>query len=157
MIDIQIQKCDLIEVIESIINEKVEVDNQDACEYLATEIQARTIFATHYHELNELASILTNVANYQVKVKEMPDQIVFLHKVQPGGPDRSYGIEAGRLAGLPPSVIQRARQVMEQIEKHSKIAVGLRKGTGGTVREKNCKNYRVKGKHPVEQLEMFEG
>ncbi|MFN9173914.1 MAG: MutS-related protein, partial [Synechocystis sp.] len=53
---------------------------------------------------------------------------VFLHQVQPGGADKSYGIEAGRLAGLPSSVIARARQVMGQIEKHSKIAVGLRKG-----------------------------
>lgn len=97
-------------------------------EYLASEIQSRTIFATHYHELNELASILSNVANYQVTVKELPDQIVFLHQVQPGGADRSYGIEAGRLAGLPAPVIQRAREVMSQIEKHSKIAVGLRKG-----------------------------
>ncbi|WP_293129928.1 DNA mismatch repair protein MutS [Microcoleus sp. bin38.metabat.b11b12b14.051] len=97
-------------------------------EYLASEIRARTIFATHYHELNELASILDNVANYQVTVKELPDQIVFLHEVHPGGADKSYGIEAGRLAGLPPSVIDRARQVMKQIEKHSKIAIGLRKG-----------------------------
>jgi DNA mismatch repair protein MutS len=101
-------------------------------EYLATEIQARTIFATHYHELNELASLLPNVANYQVTVKELPDQIVFLHQVQPGGADRSYGIEAGRLAGLPASVIQRARQVMSQIEQHSKIAVGLRDWGLGT-------------------------
>ncbi len=97
-------------------------------EHLATEIRARTIFATHYHELNELASLVGNVANYQVTVKELPDQIVFLHKVQPGGADRSYGIEAGRLAGLPASVIERARQVMGQIERHSHIAVGLRKG-----------------------------
>ena len=97
-------------------------------EYLATEIQSRTIFATHYHELNELASLLENVANYQVTVKELPEQIIFLHQVQPGGADKSYGIEAGRLAGLPASVIQRAKQVMGQIEKHSKIAVGLRKG-----------------------------
>ncbi len=97
-------------------------------EYLATEVQARTIFATHYHELNELASILPNVANYQVTVKEMENEIIFLHQVQPGGADRSYGIEAGRLAGLPPTVISRAQQVMGQIEKHSKIALGLRKG-----------------------------
>ena len=97
-------------------------------EYLATDLRSRTIFATHYHEMNELASILKNVANYQVMVKELPDKIVFLHRVQPGGADRSYGIEAGRLAGLPPSVIVRAKQVMTQIEKHSKIAVGLRKG-----------------------------
>ncbi|BAU08031.1 DNA mismatch repair protein MutS [Fischerella sp. NIES-3754] len=94
-------------------------------EYLAAEIGARTIFATHYHELNELASLLPNVANYQVTVKELPDQIIFLHQVQPGGADKSYGIEAGRLAGLPGVVIQRAKQVMGQIEKHSKIAIGL--------------------------------
>jgi DNA mismatch repair protein MutS len=95
-------------------------------EYLATEIQGRTIFATHYHELNELAGMLSNVANYQVTVKELPDQIIFLHQVQPGGADKSYGIEAGRLAGLPAVVIQRAKQVMGQIEKHSKIAMGLK-------------------------------
>jgi DNA mismatch repair protein MutS len=94
-------------------------------EYIATEILARTIFATHYHELNELASLLPNVANYQVTVKELADQIIFLHQVQPGGADKSYGIEAGRLAGLPKVVIARAKQVMGQIEKHSKIAMGL--------------------------------
>ncbi|MBM0742229.1 DNA mismatch repair protein MutS [Phormidium sp. CLA17] len=121
-------------------------------EHLATEIRARTIFATHYHELNELASILANVANYQVMVKELPDQIVFLHKVQPGGADRSYGIEAGRLAGLPASVIQRAKQVMTQIEKHSKIAIGLRKSNQPeSVKEKAIK-YAAKSD---EQLDIF--
>lgn len=95
-------------------------------EYLAQEIKSRTIFATHYHEMNELASMMPNVANYQVTVKELPDQIIFLHQVQPGGADKSYGIEAGRLAGLPPVVIGRAKEVMGQIEKHSKIAIGLR-------------------------------
>ncbi|MEA5518231.1 DNA mismatch repair protein MutS [Limnoraphis robusta] len=115
-------------------------------EYLATEIQAKTIFATHYHELNELASILENVANYQVTVKELPDKIVFLHQVQPGGADKSYGIEAGRLAGLPDVVIQRARQVMRQIEQHSKIAIGLRK---------NIKKQTNKSTS-MEQLDIFE-
>jgi DNA mismatch repair protein MutS len=121
-------------------------------EHLASEIQARTIFATHYHELNELASILQNVANYQVTVKEMPDQIIFLHQVQPGGADRSYGIEAGRLAGLPPAVIKRAKQVMGQIEKHSKIAVGLRKGG-----QPNRKRVQEPAHHyGEEQLDIFE-
>ncbi|MEO1400913.1 MAG: DNA mismatch repair protein MutS [Cyanobacteria bacterium J06635_1] len=120
-------------------------------EHLASEIGARTIFATHYHELNELASILKNVANYQVTVKEMPDQIIFLHQVQPGGADRSYGIEAGRLAGLPPSVIKRARQVMGQIEKHSKIAVGLRKG--GRSDKKKAKEKPAE--YDESQLDMF--
>jgi DNA mismatch repair protein MutS len=106
-------------------------------EYLASEVQSRTIFATHYHELNELASILPNVANYQVTVKELADEIIFLHQVQPGGADKSYGIEAGRLAGLPASVIQRAKQVMSQIEKHSKISVGLRKGIQGKRRRQD--------------------
>ncbi|MBF2097176.1 MAG: DNA mismatch repair protein MutS [Gloeomargaritaceae cyanobacterium C42_A2020_066] len=96
-------------------------------EHLASQVQARTLFATHYHELNELAGLLENVANFQVTVKELPDRIVFLHQVQPGGADKSYGIEAGRLAGLPPTVIERAREVMIQIEKHSRIAVGLRR------------------------------
>ncbi|MEO0456281.1 MAG: DNA mismatch repair protein MutS [Cyanobacteria bacterium P01_A01_bin.114] len=120
-------------------------------EHLATEIGARTIFATHYHELNELASILKNVANYQVTVKEMPDQIIFLHQVQPGGADRSYGIEAGRLAGLPPSVIKRARQVMGQIEKHSKIAVGLRKGG----RSNPKKTKEKPAEYDESQLDIF--
>lgn len=118
-------------------------------EYLATEIQARTIFATHYHELNELASILTNVANYQVTVKEMPDKIIFLHQVTPGGADKSYGIEAGRLAGLPSSVISRARQVMGQIEKHSKIALGLRQGI------EQVKPNTSKNRKAIEQLDIF--
>ncbi|MEM9216958.1 MAG: DNA mismatch repair protein MutS [Cyanobacteria bacterium P01_F01_bin.150] len=135
-------------------------------EYLATDICARTIFATHYHELNELASLLPNVANYQVTVKEMPDQIIFLHQVQPGGADRSYGIEAGRLAGLPTTVIQRAKQVMGQIEQHSHIAVGLRgeltNGYGNDSRHsKNGKAKTSRKRNKVsesmdeEQLKMF--
>jgi DNA mismatch repair protein MutS len=120
-------------------------------EYLAMEIQARTIFATHYHELNELASILDNVANYQVTVKELPNEIVFLHQVQPGGADKSYGIEAGRLAGLPSSVIRRAKQVMGQIEKHSKIAMGLRQG----IQKKKVSVPSLKSGHQVEQLDIF--
>ncbi|MEL7419642.1 MAG: DNA mismatch repair protein MutS [Cyanobacteria bacterium J06555_3] len=119
-------------------------------EYLATEIQGRTIFATHYHELNELASILTNVANYQVTVKEMADKIIFLHQVCAGGASKSYGIEAGRLAGLPSSVISRAKQVMGQIEKHSKIALGLREGIEQIQPRKDAEGKAI------EQLDIFE-
>ncbi|BAC88974.1 DNA mismatch repair protein MutS [Gloeobacter violaceus] len=99
-------------------------------EYLASHIRCRTIFATHYHELNELASVVSGVANYQVTVQELADRIVFLHRVTPGGADRSYGIEVGRLAGLPPSVVARARTVLAQVEQHSQIAVGLRDSNG---------------------------
>lgn len=95
-------------------------------EYLATQIQSRTLFATHYHELNQLAVTLTNVANFHVMVKELEEDIIFLHQVRPGGSDRSYGIEVGRMAGLPLPVIQRARQVMALVEKHSRIGMGLR-------------------------------
>ena len=120
-------------------------------EYLATEIRSRTIFATHYHELNELASILINVANYQVTVKELADKIVFLHQVRPGGASKSYGIEAGRLAGLPNVVIKRAQQVMGQIEKHSKIALGLRQG----IQQKQPVTSQTNGQF-MEQLDIFE-
>ena len=120
-------------------------------EYLATVLQSRTIFATHYHELNELASILENVANYQVTVKELPHEIVFLHQVRPGGADKSYGIEAGRLAGLPASVIDRAMQVMGQIEKHSKIAIGLRQGI------KKIKPVKSDNPPSLQQLDIFDG
>lgn len=123
-------------------------------EHLASDIRACTIFATHYHELNELSGILDNVANYQVTVKEMPDQIIFLHQVRPGGADRSYGIEAGRLAGLPPSVIQRAKQVMHQIEKHSKIAVGLRRGSRSKSSLHKPSDSTVA--EPIEQLGIFD-
>ncbi len=119
-------------------------------EYLATVLQSRTIFATHYHELNELASILENVANYQVTVKELPHEIVFLHQVRPGGADKSYGIEAGRLAGLPTSVIDRAMQVMGQIEKHSKIAIGLRQGI------KKIKPVKSDNPPSLQQLDIFD-
>ncbi len=92
-------------------------------EYLAQTLKARTIFATHYHELNELASQIPTVANFQVLVKELANEIVFLHQVIPGGADRSYGIEVGRLAGLPKSVIERAQQVLASVSQHSVISV----------------------------------
>jgi DNA mismatch repair protein MutS len=97
-------------------------------EHLAGELRARTIFATHYHELNELAELLPNVANAQVLVEETGDELVFLHRVVRGGASRSYGIEAARLAGVPPSVVLRARQVLGRIEANSHVAVGLQAG-----------------------------
>ncbi len=84
-------------------------------EHLAGDLQARTVFATHYHELNALAGERTNVANCQVLVEETGSDLVFLHRVAAGGASRSYGIEAARLAGVPASVVQRARQVLDQL------------------------------------------
>jgi len=84
-----------------------------ACvEYLHARTRAKTLFATHYHELTELAEQLSGVKNYHVTVKETAAGIAFLRKVEPGAADRSYGIEVAKLAGLPPEVIERAREVL---------------------------------------------
>jgi len=99
-------------------------------EHLAGPLGARSIFATHYHELNELAALQPNVANAQVLVEETGDALVFLHRVVPGGASRSYGIEAARLAGVPAAVVLRARQVLGRIETNSHVSVQLGEGAG---------------------------
>ncbi|MFQ5808185.1 MAG: DNA mismatch repair protein MutS [Armatimonadota bacterium] len=86
-------------------------------EYILKHIGAKTLFATHYHHLNELAEIMEGVRNYRILVKEEGDDITFLHKIAPGGTDRSYGVQVARLAGLPPEVIDRARQVLHTLEQ----------------------------------------
>src|SRR6202163_4035658 len=86
-------------------------------EHLQQHTGARTLFATHYHELTELADLLTAVKNVHVSVKETPNEIVFLRRVEPGSADKSYGIEVARLAGLPRSVIERAREVLHKHEQ----------------------------------------
>ncbi|HTR37766.1 MAG TPA: DNA mismatch repair protein MutS [Bryobacteraceae bacterium] len=86
-------------------------------EHLHQRIRARTLFATHYHELTELAGQLPGVVNLHVSVKEAGDQVIFLRKVEPGRADRSYGIEVARLAGLPVSVIERAREILSLHER----------------------------------------
>ncbi len=86
-------------------------------EYIHTKLGARTLFATHYHELTELALTMDRVKNYTVAIKEWNDQIIFLRKVIEGGADKSYGIQVARLAGLPPAVINRAKEVLANLEK----------------------------------------
>jgi DNA mismatch repair protein MutS len=86
-------------------------------EHLHKHTRARTLFATHYHELTELADLLTGVQNVHVSVKETPNEIIFLRRVEPGSADKSYGIEVARLAGLPRSVIERAREVLKKHEQ----------------------------------------
>ena len=76
---------------------------------------AKTLFATHYHELTELEGKLDNVNNYCIAVKEKGDDIVFLRKIVPGGADRSYGIQVAKLAGLPESVLERAKEIVEEL------------------------------------------
>src|SRR5271166_5460944 len=86
-------------------------------EHLQKNTRARTLFATHYHELTELADLLPTVKNIHVSVKETPNEIIFLRRVEPGSADKSYGIEVARLAGLPRSVIERAREVLKRHEQ----------------------------------------
>jgi DNA mismatch repair protein MutS len=86
-------------------------------EHLQRNTRARTLFATHYHELTELAELLPAVKNVHVSVKETPNEIIFLRRVEPGSADKSYGIEVARLAGLPRSVIERAREVLKRHEQ----------------------------------------
>jgi DNA mismatch repair protein MutS len=103
-------------------------------EHLQKQTRARTLFATHYHELTELAELLPTVKNVHVSVKETPSEIIFLRKVEPGSANKSYGIEVARLAGLPRSVIERAREVLlrhEQSEHELSETLSPAAGTNG--------------------------
>ena len=91
-------------------------------EHLHDKAGCKTIFATHYHELTQLADELPAVRNFNVAVRESGEDVVFLHRLQPGGADRSYGIEVGRLAGLPAPVIDRARAVLRLLEGEQLVA-----------------------------------
>jgi len=87
-----------------------------AIEYLHAHVRAKTLFATHYFELTQLAEQLSGVKNYHVSVKETGGGVVFLRRVEPGAADRSYGIEVAKLAGLPNEVVVRAREVLAEHE-----------------------------------------
>ena len=104
----------------------------------------RTMFATHYHELVQLAQTKSRVRNYNVAVKEYNGQVIFLRKLQPGGTSRSYGIAVARLAGLPVEVLERAQEVLENLEKGGMNVAGI------------PRLARSKKKKPSFQLELFE-
>lgn len=80
------------------------------------DINAKTLFATHYHELNEMAQLFPRIKNYKVEVREYGDKVIFLHKVTPGSADHSYGIQVAQMAGLPEFVTKRAKQILENLE-----------------------------------------
>jgi len=88
------------------------------CEYIALKIKCRALFATHYHELTELESVLDGTKNLNVSVREWADEVVFLHKIVEGGTDRSYGVHVARLAGVPKEAIDRASAILPQIQAH---------------------------------------
>src|SRR4029077_2934687 len=91
-------------------------------EFLHNAIGCKTIFATHYHELTQLTEELSRVRNFNVAVREAGDEVVFLHRLEPGAADRSYGIHVGRLAGLPAPVVARAAQVLALLETGHQVA-----------------------------------
>jgi DNA mismatch repair protein MutS len=93
------------------------------CEYIALHVRCRTLFATHYHELTELEELLDGTTNLNVKVREWADEVIFLHKIERGGTDQSYGVHVARLAGVPAEVIERAKTILPQLQAH--IAQGL--------------------------------
>jgi DNA mismatch repair protein MutS len=114
-------------------------------EHLASNTRARpkTLFATHYHELTDLADALPGVVNFHVSAREWQDDIVFLRKIVPGRSDRSYGIQVARLAGLPPNVINRAREILAALEQ-DELARGGRPSVTRTAHE------------PQQQLGLFQ-
>jgi DNA mismatch repair protein MutS len=93
-------------------------------EYLHDKVKARTLFATHYHELTELELTRSGVRNYNIAVREWNDQIIFLRKIVKGGADKSYGIQVARLAGLPAEIIARAKEILSNLEQHELNADG---------------------------------
>jgi DNA mismatch repair protein MutS len=114
----------------------------------------RTLFATHYHELTELAVELEHVRNYRMAVREWGDKVVFLHRVEPGASDRSYGIHVARLAGVPEAVVGRAREILGNLERDEFGTDGLprraRRGGAGPRRDRNQMDlFSAAGPAPV--------
>ncbi|MEM7480237.1 MAG: DNA mismatch repair protein MutS [Acidobacteriota bacterium] len=115
-------------------------------EYLHEVERPKTLFATHYHELTELASLLPGVVNRTLAVKEWGDRIVFLRRVIAGSADKSYGLHVARLAGLPDSVVERAGEVLANLESHEYDPSGTPRLARGTLPE---------GAEPTDQMELF--
>ena len=118
-------------------------------EHLHDTIKARTLFATHYHELTDLSRTREAVENYNVAVREWNDDIIFLRKILPGTADKSYGIQVARLAGLPPSIIERAKDILLHLEMNS-----TRPEATGKPKAKNTRNNSLP-ESPPPQMDLF--
>jgi len=136
-------------------------------EHVHQRTRAKTLFATHYHELTELAEQLDGVRNLRVSVKEAGDRIIFLRKVEPGKADRSYGIEVARLAGLPMAVIERAREVLQLHERtehevteelaprtHEPVQIRMFEPVGYGIAER-IRNLKTDELRPIEALQLL--
>ncbi|TNE72904.1 DNA mismatch repair protein MutS [bacterium] len=128
-------------------------------EYLHNQpaIAAKTLFATHYHELNELESLYERVVNYNVKVEEHEGKVIFLRKLIRGGTDHSFGIQVASMAGLPSVVIERAREILRNLESHS-LDITNSNGTLDRGAKANTKEAvkKVEKQAPIPQLSLFQ-
>ena len=122
-------------------------------EHIANKLKCRTLFATHYHELTELAELFTNVKNCNVAVREWMDEVVFLHKILPGGTDKSYGIHVAKLAGVPKSILERSKEILEELENtFAKEATGDRLARHKTKQPDKDSLFVQKHKSVLEKL-----
>ena len=119
-------------------------------EHLHNQVGTKTLFATHYHELTELAGRLTRLRNFNVAVREYNDQVVFLRKIVPGGTDKSYGIQVARLAGVPKPVLERARVILHNLEESELTPEGQVRRPG---RQRD--RAKLQRLEPPPQLDMF--
>ncbi|MGQ9804942.1 MAG: DNA mismatch repair protein MutS [Chlorobiales bacterium] len=124
-------------------------------EFIHNHIGAKTLFATHYHELAELEEHLAAVKNYNATVAETPDKVIFLRKIARGAADNSYGIEVAKMAGLPQQVISRAKEILAELESHEKVSHREMPETAHKVAVKN-KVKSIKPKAPDFQISLFE-
>jgi DNA mismatch repair protein MutS len=116
-------------------------------EHLHNVTKCKTVFATHYHELTQLADDLSALRNFNVAVREVDERILFVHRLEPGGANRSYGIEVGRLAGLPPAVLTRARHVLHLLESEQISSARNLASTAPTTLEKQLALFSAR--HPL--------
>lgn len=119
-------------------------------EYMHNAVGSKTLFATHYHELTELADKYKRIRNYNVAVREWKDQVVFLRKIVEGGCDKSYGIQVARLAGIPKPVIERAMQILRNLEESELTPEGEVRS-----KRKNIEREKLKKLEPPAQLDLF--
>jgi DNA mismatch repair protein MutS len=119
-------------------------------EHLHNHVGAKTLFATHYHELTELAQRLARLKNFNVAVREWNDQIVFLRKIVEGGTDKSYGIQVARLAGVPRAVVDRAKQILRNLEESELTPEG-------NVRQARPEREKLKKLAATPQMDLFAG
>ena len=131
-------------------------------EYLHNQksVAAKTLFATHYHELNELEAKYERIANYNVQVKEHNGKVIFLRKLVKGGADHSYGIQVASMAGLPSLVINRAREILDNLESHSLDLTNsngtMKEGAGAKKKAASQTMQNLEEQQPVPQLSLFQ-